>query len=138
MKKRTIVLSILIALVLIAMFLPRGYMGRWANGPGETPQHYYQFESYIGALFTGSLYLGISFLLLLAAFVFSFFSGKQLICRIFCGLLLLGSAGLCLYEGIWAGFDCFTALTWGIFGALILLGIWTLCFLKTERKAKDK
>ena len=136
MKKQAIIISVLIAVVLIAMFFPWGYMGRWANGPGETPQHYYQFESYIGALFTGSLYLGISFLLALAAFVFSFFSGKKRICRILCGLLLLGSAGLCLYQGIEDGFDRFTALTWGIFGALVLLGLWTLFFIKTERNAR--
>ena len=89
-------------------------------------------------MFAGHLWSGISFLLALAAFVFSFFSGKKLVCRILCGLLLLGSAGLCLYQGIEDGFDRFTALTWGIFGALVLLGIWTLFFLKTERKATAK
>ena len=134
MKKRAIILSVLIALVLIAMFLPWTYMGRWANGPGETPSYHYQFESFIGALFTGSLYLGLSFILALAAFVFSFFSGKKLVCRILCGLLLLGSAGLCLYEGIWGGFDCFTVLTWCIFGSLVLLGLWTLLFFKHNAK----
>ena len=133
MKKRAIILTVLIALELIAMFLPWTYMGRWANGPGETPSYHYQFESFIGALFTGSLYLGLSFIQALAAFVFSFFSKKSLVCRILCGVLLLVSAGFCFFESF-PKFRCFTVLTWCIFGALVLLGLWTLLFFKRNAK----
>ena len=138
MKKRTIILSGLIALVLIAMFLPRAFLRENSHEPGYPVTYKTGFGYYaVGAPF-GYLYVGLSFLLALPAFVFSFFNRKCLLCRILCGLLLLGSAGMCFYQGIRSGFDNFTALTWGIFGALVLLGIWTLFFIKTERKTTAK
>lgn len=133
MKKRAIILPVLIALVLIAMFLPWAYQLRWANAPGVNPDHYYTSANFMGALFTGSLYLGISLILALAAFVFSFFSKKSLVCRILCGVLLLVSAGFCFFESF-PKFRCFTVLTWCIFGALVLLGLWTLLFFKRNAK----
>ena len=136
MKKRTIILSGLIALVLIAMFLPRGYKFRWATPPG-TPPADYSVVSFVGGTFMGSPYFGISFILALAAFVCSFFNRKNLLCQILCGVLLLVSAGFCFFDRF-PKFRCFTALTWGIFGALVLLGLWTLFFIKTERKATVK
>ncbi len=134
MKKRAIILSVLIALVLIAMFLPWAYLLKECPGPEYPYTYRAEFGNYPLSWPMGNVYVGLSFVLALAAFVFSFFSGKKLVCRIFCGLLLLGSAGLCLYEGIWGGFDCFTVLTWCIFGALVLLGLWTLIFFKHNAK----
>lgn len=135
MKKHR-VLSLLIGIVLIAMFLPWAYLWKEAVGPDAPDTYRAAFGNYALGALVGDVYVGFSFVLALAAFVLSFFNGKKPACRIICGLLLLGSAGLCLCEGIWGGFDCFTALTWAIFGALIALGLWALFFLRGKTKVE--
>lgn len=134
MKKRAVILPALIALVLIAMFLPWAYLLEEVVNPDLPTFYRPQFGLYAFGAVMGLLYTGLSFVLALAAFVFFLFSGKKLICRIFCGLLLLSSAGLCICEGIIDGFACFTALTWCIFGALIALCVWTLFFFNRNTK----
>ena len=138
MKKQAIVISVLIAVVLVAMFLPWAFLWENSHEPGYPVTYTTGYGYYAFGWPVGYLYAGLSFVLALLAFVLSFFNRKCLLCRIFCGLLLLDSAGMCFYQGIRSGFDNFTALTWGIFGALILLGIWTLFFIKTERKTTAK
>ena len=133
MKKRTILLSALIAMVLIAMFLPWAYLDENILGDGRC-YYYPKFGLYALGAPMGLIYTSLSFVLALAAFVLSFFSGKNLICRILCGLMLLGSAAACICDG---DYDCFTVLTWCIFGALVVLGLWTLLFFgrKSRRPA---
>ena len=137
MKKRSFVLAGLIGLALIAMFLPWAYLwAEYTNGPNSPMCYYPKFGLYALGAPVGNLYSTFSFFLALAAFVFSFFSGKRPACRTLCGGLLLGSAGFCFYEG-YPSFHCFTALTWCIFGALVLLGLWTLFFFKTDKRSVE-
>ena len=123
-KKHNGTLSILIGLVLIAMFLPWAYLSEEYITESEVVYRPAFGLFALGAPL-GLIYTSISFVLALAAFLLSFFSGKSRVCRVLCGLLLLGSAAVCIYDG---GYDCFTVLTWCIIGALVLLGLWTLLF----------
>lgn len=134
MKKRAIILPVLIALVLIAMVLPGAFLWENSHVPGYPDTYKTGFGYYAFGWPVGYLYVGLSFILALPAFLFSFFNRKSLVCRIFCGLLLLGSAGMCIYQGIKTGFDNFTVLTWCIFSALVLLAFWTLLFFKGNTK----
>ena len=124
MKKRSILLSILIGVVLIAMFLPWAYLAE-ESIPGSSTTYRPQFGLFALGAPVGNLFTSLSFVLALGAFVLSLLSGKKLVFRILCGLLLLGSAAFCICDGC---YDCFTVLTWSIFGALVLLGLWTLFF----------
>ena len=137
MNKRTIALFALIALIVIAMFLPWAYLWEDTHGPGVPNTYRPQLGLYPLGAPIGLLFTSLSFAAALAALVLSLFSAKRTVCRILCGLLLLVSAGLCLYEGISSSFERFTVLTWGIFGALILVGVWTLLFVgkKSRRHA---
>lgn len=130
MKKCNMILSILIGFVLIAMLLPWAYLSEESLAPGSPATYRPQFGLFAFGAPVGNLFTTLSFVLAIGAFVFSFFSGKNLVCRILCGLLLLGSAVTCLCDG---NYDCFTVLTWCIVGALIVLGLWALFF--SGRKA---
>ena len=129
MKKRSIILSILIGLVLIAMFLPWAYLWQEVAPDPAVPSTYRpQPGCFLLDLAYGDPWPALSFVLALISLGFALFSAKKAALRVVCGVLLLCSAGACVYEGVANGFDYFTPLTWCIFGTLVLLGLWTLLF----------
>lgn len=131
MKKSVSLLSVLIGVVLIAMFLPWAYL--WGDALQDGIVYRPQPGYFLPALAYGDFWPALSFGLALLSLIFALFSGKKPAFRVVCGLLLLGSAGACIAEGIMFTFDCFTVLTWAIFGALVVLGLWALFF--SGRKA---
>ena len=139
MKKRalvrTLVLSALILLVLVAMHLPWAYL--MSDSTPDKTVYYPKLGTYPYSFPIGNIWTPCSFFLALLALFLAPFSGKRRVCGIICGLLLLLSAGAVFYAGATNHFLKYTPLTWAIFASLVLLGLWTLITSFKKPKAQN-